>query len=246
MQIAILSDIHSNYAALEAVLENCRNCDRVWCLGDVVGYGPDPVACIERIRAVAEICVAGNHDLAAIGRIPIAEFNGLAAEAAIWTSGQLAAVDRKYLDERPMVEVRDDYTLTHGSPRDPIWEYLMTAKQARENFEYFAGSACFVGHSHVPIAFSTAIRAPGAGARVRVERTDDEREMSFGDRRHIVNVGSVGQPRDGDRRSAYVIVDTESCTYRRRRVPYNIGQTQARMRSAGLPTPLWSRLAYGR
>ena len=245
MLVAIVSDIHSNLAALEAVLADCQDCDQIWCLGDVVGYGPDPTACIDRIRAFSETCIAGNHDLAAIGRLPITEFNGLAAEAAIWTAGQLSALDRQFLDERPMVDVRGEYTLTHGSPRDPIWEYLTTTGQARDNFDYFAGTACFVGHSHVPIAFSSTIPAPGKRARVRVEPNDDEGAISFGNRRFLINVGSVGQPRDGDPRSAYVVVDTDQRTYRRRRIRYDIAQTQARMRSAGLPRPLWTRLALG-
>ncbi|HLZ08770.1 MAG TPA: metallophosphoesterase family protein, partial [Chloroflexota bacterium] len=240
MLVAIISDIHSNLAALEAVLADCRDCDRVWCLGDVVGYGPDPIACVERIREVAEICIAGNHDLAAIGSLPIEEFNGLAAEAAIWTSEQLSAGDREFLGERPMVQTRGEFTLTHGSPRDPVWEYLMTAEQARDNFEYFETPVCFVGHSHIPVAFSVAGGAFGGGRNVQIEPTDVAGETSFGTRRHLINVGSVGQPRDGDPRSAFVIVDTENRTYRRRRVRYNVAQTQSRMRSAGLPMPLWS------
>ena len=246
MQVAILSDIHSNLAALDAVLADCRDCDGVWCLGDIVGYGPDPVECIDRIRAIAQVCVAGNHDLAAIGRLPITEFNDLAAEAAFWTSSQLSLLDKQFLNNMRMVEVRGEITLTHGSPRDPIWEYLMSTEQARDNFDYFAGTACFVGHTHVPIAFSTRIQPPGVRARVRFEPIDDQAVISFGNRRHIVNVGSVGQPRDGDARSAYVIVDTDRGTYRRRRVSYDVLATQDRMRSAGLPLPLLSRLAYGR
>ncbi len=245
MLVAILSDIHANLVALDAVLKDCRDCERIWCLGDVVGYGPEPSACVERIQAVAEICIAGNHDLAATGHLPLEQFNSLAAEAAEWTGRQLSAADRQFLDERPLREVRGEFTLTHGSPRNPIWEYLTDEWQASENFEYFTGAACFVGHSHIPIAFSTS----SGGVPFPEVKTHPPRlccATPFGDRRHIVNVGSVGQPRDGDSRGAYVVVDTVRRTYSRRRVKYDIGLTQSRMRAVGLPSPLWMRLEVGR
>jgi diadenosine tetraphosphatase ApaH/serine/threonine PP2A family protein phosphatase len=244
MRVAIISDIHSNLTALQAVLQDCRDCDRVWCLGDVVGYGPEPSACIAAVRSVAEVCIAGNHDLAAIGRLPLVQFNDLAAEAAEWTSRQLSAADREFLDQRPLIEERGELTLTHGSPRNPIWEYLTSEWEARENFAYFVGAACFVGHSHVPVAFS--IDDSGVpGPQVAVERPVLGAEMPFGKRRHIVNVGSVGQPRDGDSRASYVVVDTERRAYWRKRVTYDIRNTQNLMRAARLPSPLWTRLAKG-
>jgi diadenosine tetraphosphatase ApaH/serine/threonine PP2A family protein phosphatase len=246
MRVAVLSDIHSNLAALEAVLDDCRACDRVWCLGDVVGYGPDPSACIARVRDVAEVCIAGNHDLAAVGLLSIAQFNALAAEAAEWTFRQLSPSDRQFLCDRPAFQILDDYYLTHGSPLDPVWEYLETADQARENFDFFRTTVCFVGHSHVPVAFSTSGETDRPTGTVRVERPREGIEIGFGDRRHIINVGSVGQPRDGDPRSAYVIVDLEKRSYQRRRVSYDISKTQDRMRAEALPEPLRLRLAYGR
>jgi len=246
MRVAVLSDIHANLVALEAVLADCDDCDRVWCLGDVVGYGPDPAACVDRIRAVAEVCIAGNHDLAAIGVLSTDQFNDLAAIAAEWTFNQLSTSDRQFLGDRPSFAVHGDYYLTHGSPLDPVWEYLQTPEQARENFDFFRTAVCFVGHSHVPIAFSTPSRLDWPTESVRVERPREGVEFFFGDRRHIINVGSVGQPRDGDPRSAYVILDPDNGSYQRRRVAYDIVKTQTRMQAEGLPEPLWMRLAYGR
>ena len=226
MRIAIVSDIHANLAALQAVLRDCHDCEKVWCLGDVVGYGPEPSACIALIRSVAEVCIVGNHDLAAIGRLPLEQFNDLAAEAAAWTIRQLSASDREFLDERPRKEVRGELTLTHGSPRNPIWEYLTNEWDASENFAYFTGAACFVGHSHVPIAFSTSSQN-GPFPEVELEPPRFGGETQLANRRHIVNVGSVGQPRDGDSRASYVVVDTERRTYWRKRVAYDIRLTQS-------------------
>ena len=246
MLIAIVSDIHGNVTALDTVLADCPGVDRVWCLGDVVGYGPNPVECIDRIRSRAEICIIGNHDLAAIGRLPIREFNEFAAEAAEWTGDQLSAEDKEFLDGLPETAVHGEYTLTHGSPRDPTWEYINSIDQAGDNFEYFETTACFVGHSHVAIAFSVVAGAEPDWSSIRVDEAVPDDPIALGDRRHIINVGSVGQPRDRDPRAAYVILDTDSRTYCRRRVAYDIKETQTRMRRAGLPAPLWTRLTYGR
>lgn len=245
MIVAILSDIHANLVALDAVLTACRDCESIWCLGDLVGYGPEPSACIERIQAVAEVCIVGNHDLAAIGRLPLEQFNDLAAEAAEWTSRQLSASDREYLDARPRLEVRGEFTLTHGSPRDPTWEYLVSEWDARGNFDCFTGAVCFVGHSHIPISFSISGQNE-TFPDIETEVPRKGRVNYFGERRHIINVGSVGQSRDGDPRAAYVLVDTDKRTYTLKRVGYDVGVTQSRMRAAGLPSFLRERLALGR
>jgi diadenosine tetraphosphatase ApaH/serine/threonine PP2A family protein phosphatase len=245
LRVAIVSDIHANLAALEAVIADMRNVDAVWCLGDVVGYGPDPVACIDRLRALPSTCIAGNHDWAAIGELDAERFNDLAAESAAWTARQLTADARAYLASLPLRYVCGEYVLAHGSPRDPMSEYLLEADQAAENFTSFGGSACFVGHSHVPLGFSQE-SVGGSMPLVRAERVRYGGMVELGHRRYILNVGSVGQPRDGDPRARYLVLDTDRRAYQRRRVAYNVARTQERMRIAGLHPFLAARLAYGR
>ncbi|MBI2328325.1 MAG: metallophosphoesterase family protein, partial [Chloroflexi bacterium] len=157
MRYAIISDIHANLAAFTAVLDDIERrggMEKVWCLGDVVGYGPEPHRCLELLRQTNHICVAGNHDLAAIGKIDTAEFNPDAAASCHWTAQQLGATDREYLSNLPLVIEEDDFTLVHGSPREPVWEYLISTGMAKENFAYFKTPFCLVGHSHKPLVFS--------------------------------------------------------------------------------------------
>jgi len=246
LRVAIISDIHANLTAFEAVIADWGTVDAVWCLGDIVGYGPDPVACIDRLRGLTDVCVAGNHDWAATGRLDRSEFNDLAAFAAEWTYHQLPADTRSYLDGLDLVRVESEFTLAHGSPRDPIWEYILDRSQAAENFGWFGGPVCFVGHSHIPLAFSTDPPSTGVAPVVRLDRPRYRGASNLGERRHIINVGSVGQPRDGDPAARYVILDTERRLYYRRRVIYDVARTQERMRQAGLPPGLWLRLAHGR
>ena len=156
MRYAIIADIHSNLAAFTAVLidiEHRGEVDELWCLGDIVGYGPDPHQCIELLRQLNHICVAGNHDWAAIDKISTSDFNPEAAAACHWTRQQLSPGDIDYLGSLPLVIEKDDFTLVHGSPREPVWEYLLSTSSARENFAYFQSRFCLVGHSHVPMVF---------------------------------------------------------------------------------------------
>ena len=156
MRYAILSDIHANLTAFEAVLDDIEHqggVEKVWCLGDVVGYGPEPHQCVELLRQCNHVCVAGNHDLAAIGKVDTAYFNPDAATACHWTAQQLSSEDIKYLESLSLVIEGGDFTLAHGSPREPIWEYLLSASSAKENFAYFKSRFCLVGHSHVPLVF---------------------------------------------------------------------------------------------
>jgi diadenosine tetraphosphatase ApaH/serine/threonine PP2A family protein phosphatase len=236
MAIAILADIHSNLEALEAVLKDIEEkggVEGVWCLGDVVGYGPDPHLCLERLRGLNPLCVAGNHDWAATGEMDLATFNPHAAAAARWTVAQLAPEDVEYLRGLLIVQRADAFTLVHGSPREPVWEYLLGPWEARENFSYFPTRFCLVGHSHIPILFEE-----DGKARSLPERLD------LGKERLILNPGAVGQPRDGDPRASYAIYDGEGVIYHFR-IPYDFGSTQKKMAERGLPPALAYRLRFG-
>ncbi|HUX87692.1 MAG TPA: metallophosphoesterase family protein [Chloroflexota bacterium] len=245
MRIAIVSDIHANLPAFDAVVADWGQIDALWCLGDVVGYGPDPVACVDRLRDLEAVCIAGNHDWAAIGRLDLAEFSGAAAEAVRWTARQLTPSARAYLEGLPDRHLEGQFTLAHGSPRAPIWEYVLDRRSAEENFAAFSTATCFIGHTHRPIAY--AMRSdPATGRPTVTVEPPVYREVAIDQGRHLINVGSVGQPRDGDPTARYVILDTERQTYLRRRVVYDITDTQQRMRQSGLPDVLQYRLAVGR
>ena len=243
MRCAILADVHSNLAAFEAVLSDADGrggFDKIWCLGDVVGYGPDPNECIKRLRQFEHVCIAGNHDWAAIGKMDTSEFNTVAALAAQWTAQQLTTEDKDYLLDLPLTLHENGFTLAHGSPREPIWEYLLSTEAAQENFAYFETAYCLVGHSHVPLIFEltadkTVYREFATGANLKL-----------GKKRMIINPGGVGQPRDGDPRASYAIYDAEAHTVRHYRVEYDIPATQKKMAERGLPAPLILRLSVGR
>jgi len=243
MRHAIIADIHSNLVALLAVLDDIERrggVDGVWCLGDIVGYGPEPSACIDRLRKMTDVSVAGNHDYAAIGKIDTASLNPAAAAANRWTAGQLSPQEKEYLDGLPLRHVQGDFTLAHGSPRDPIWEYLLSAATAAENLERFETRYCLVGHTHVPMVFTIG----KAGNYVAHHWTTDA-PVLLGEGRLIANPGSVGQPRDGDPRAGYAIHDDNEGSLRLYRVGYDIRATQKRMQALGLPERLVSRLEYG-
>ncbi len=242
MRYAVLGDIHSNLAAFEAVLQDVEGkggFDKIWCLGDVVGYGPDPHECIERLRQHDHICVAGNHDWAAIGKMDTADFNPVAARACQWTAQQLTEEDVDYLKNLPLSLCQDDFTLVHGSPRDPIWEYLLSIEAAQDNFACFETAYCLVGHSHVPLIFGLASNK--AVYKMFSERTS----LKLGKKRLIINPGGVGQPRDGDPRASYALYDAEARTVCHYRVEYDIPATQKKMTERELPTPLIVRLSVG-
>ncbi len=243
MRYAIISDIHANLAAFNAVLDDIKGrggVDRVLCLGDIVGYGPDPNECIEALRRTDHICVAGNHDLAAIGNIATEEFNPDAAASCHWTAKQLSLTDIAYLENLPLVIEEGGFTLVHGSPRDPIWEYLLTTSLAKENFAHFMTQFCLVGHSHVPLVFTRAENGDCSGRRF----STGVKLVPGGDRM-IINPGGVGQPRDSDPRASYAIYDDEKRLVSLYRVSYDIQATQKRMTEFGLPASLITRLSYG-
>jgi diadenosine tetraphosphatase ApaH/serine/threonine PP2A family protein phosphatase len=248
-KIAVIGDVHGNMPALEAVLLHCNGCDAVWCVGDTVGYGPYPNECVSRVRGLGAIAVAGNHDLGSLGMIDLMSFNTYARRACEWTGEVLQGDAREYLDSLPLRKrVDGDVLLVHGSPRDPVWEYVLNMGQALEVFGSFDERICFHGHSHSPLVFASVVEetgdrekpevqplVPGDGYRLELERG----------RRYLVNVGSVGQPRDGDPRACYVLFDPDEGIITYRRVTYPVAEVQAKMDEEGLPEMLSRRLAEG-
>jgi diadenosine tetraphosphatase ApaH/serine/threonine PP2A family protein phosphatase len=238
----VIADIHSNLEALQAVLEDSQNYGgfgHVWCMGDVVGYGPDPCACIELLKQLDPLCVSGNHDLAAAGKIDVADFNSDAARANRWTSAQLSDDDREFLLDLPEIIVEGDFTIVHGSPRLPAWEYIAYSFTATDNFKYFDTRYCLVGHTHVPFVFEEDEGMANEGYM----RHGDM--LALGDKRLIINPGGVGQPRDHDPKASYAIYDSDEHTIFHYRVPYDVSVTQDKMEQAGLPHFLITRLASG-
>ncbi|HUQ43942.1 MAG TPA: metallophosphoesterase family protein [Candidatus Limnocylindria bacterium] len=239
MRIAVLSDIHSNVPALEAVLADAGDVDAVWHLGDVVGYGPDPDGVVERLRDAGAIGVRGNHDAAACGGDEIDWFNPDAKRAMEWTRGAIGESALEWLAAQPERRTEGASELVHGSHREPIWEYVTSVDVARANLAQLAVAIGLHGHTHVPIAFVED------GDGIEVVRGRPGTSLSLDGRRALVNPGSVGQPRDGDRDASYLILDPEAGTVSWRRVPYDIRAVQQAMREAGLPASLAARLAVG-
>lgn len=244
MLVPLLSDIHANLPALEAVLADARQQGASappWVLGDVVGYGPDPDAVIELLKSLDASVVAGNHDLAAIGNIPLSDFNALAAAAAVWTANVITPASREYLGALPLrVQKEDIYTLVHGSPRDPAWEYLTHLEGLIENLAHFDTPGCAYGHTHVPVLVLFNGNEP-----VAVEH-EPGAPRQHGTGRFYLNPGSVGQPRDGDWRASYALLDVAKGAVEFRRVEYRVESTQQKMKKARLPEPLINRLSVGR
>jgi predicted phosphodiesterase len=240
-RILIISDIHANYTALEAVLENAGSVDAVWSLGDLVGYGPDPNECIERIRSLPNLaCVLGNHDAAVLRRIDTGTFNREAGISANWTQRHLNPSGMAYLESLPeKLTFDENVTIAHGSPRNPVWEYLLDVFSAAINFKYFNTQMCIVGHTHLPLAFIL----DGDGV-VHIKQLEDDEEIKI-DARIILNPGSVGQPRDHDARAAYAIFYPEEKRWECHRVNYMIADVQQRILDAGLPIHHAERLGQG-
>ncbi len=239
MRIAVLSDIHANLPALDAVLAALGEVDAVWHLGDIVGYGPHPDEVVERLRDVGAVGVRGNHDEAALGTLDVAYFNPAARWAVEWTGQRIAPATRAWLEALPERLEIDDVTLVHGSPRDPTWEYVTTTPVARANLGAFTTPYCLHGHTHVPVAWRDD------DGHVELVRPSDGSELALDARRVLLNPGSVGQPRDGDPRASALLVDTDARSVTWRRVDYAIRAVQADIRAAGLPTWLADRLATG-
>ncbi len=243
MICAILSDIHANLVAFQTVLEDMETrggFDEIWCLGDIVGYGPEPHACIKLLQQYKNVSVAGNHDYAAIGRIDISSLNTDAAIACRWTARQLTSEDVDYLQNLAVKLTQGNFTLVHGSPRQPLRQYLISAVDANDNFSYFDTKFCLVGHSHVPLVFRQDKNGNCFAAGI-----PDTMQLEQEDHRLIVNPGGVGQPRDGDSRASYALYDSDAQVVHHYRVGYDIGATQKRMMECGLPVSLGLRLNYG-
>jgi diadenosine tetraphosphatase ApaH/serine/threonine PP2A family protein phosphatase len=241
VRVAIVSDIHSNLAALNAVVEHAGTVDAIWCLGDIVGYGPQPNECIAVLREHKGWAAVGNHDLAATGGMGVEEFNDAAAAAARWTAEQLTQESAAYLRALPPVVIEGDFTMVHGSLRWPEWEYLLSTEQAQAQFELQTTPYSLVGHSHLPFVFREEPTRPPS-----LERAPSGECTVLEKQRLIINPGSVGQPRDGDPRAGYALYDSESATVTHHRVDYDIEATQQAMRAFGLPGWLIERLSEGR
>lgn len=240
MRIAVISDVHGNLAALEAVLAGIGRlgADEILSLGDVVGYGPDPSACLAAVRERCTVCLAGNHDAAVAGRSSLGNFNEYARRAAAWTTAALSAAELAYLAAQPLVARREGLLLVHASPREPeAWHYLFGPEDAAGQFDAFSEQLCLVGHTHRPGIL--ALDPEGTvtpGAFPLAARRG---------RRCLVNAGSVGQPRDRDPRASFLLLDGVRGVLTVHRVAYPVERTQRRMREAGLPAFLAERLAVG-
>lgn len=243
MRVVVLSDIHANLPALEAVLADAERtgAEALWVLGDIVGYGADPNAVTAVLREAGATAVLGNHDAAAVGRIGVESFNPLAAAAARWTASVLTAESRAWLETLPEVRREHGVTLCHGTLREPLWEYLFTAEAARAHFALQTTAVSLVGHTHVPLLLAER------GGELEVVRPQPGQRLTLpSTARACLNPGSVGQPRDGDPRAAYGLLDLAEGWFELRRVAYPVSEAQRRIRAAGLPEPLAVRLALGR
>ena len=250
MRVLIISDVHANLTALEEVLADAEQVewlgktgfDTVWSIGDIVGYGPYPNQCIQRLKQFeGHLRVAGNHDWAALGRLDIRTFNADARKAVGWTRETLTDENLAFLEALPITFVLGDFTLAHGSPREPVWEYILDPLIAALNFSYYQTPYCLVGHTHTPVIFRMASErgecdaiAPEYNMRVRLNGS-----------RQIINPGSVGQPRDSDPRASYAILDVDSMTWEYRRIPYDFKLVQQRMERSDMPERLINRLEHG-
>jgi diadenosine tetraphosphatase ApaH/serine/threonine PP2A family protein phosphatase len=240
-RVAVISDVHANWQALEAVLEEIERDqpDELWCLGDLVGYGPRPNPCCAVVERRAAFCLAGNHDLGVLGEIDLEEFAGDAVVAARWTRGVLAKSSRTFLQSLRPLRERDGVELFHASPRDPVWEYVLSADAARVAFELTRSPLVLVGHSHVPLAIRLEEDVLDGGL------APGGTETPLRPGRRLLNPGSVGQPRDGDPRAAWLLLDFGAGTASFRRVEYDVARTQKEIRERGLPDGLAERLAHG-
>ncbi len=242
MRVAIVSDIHGNRHAFEAVLDSIEasECQEMWCLGDLVGYGAEPDACVELARRHASLCLAGNHDLGVIGTLPLEDFSRGAALAARWTQQTISEETRQFLEGLEPQSLDEEIGLYHASPRDPVWEYVLSTLQAELCLDVQSHRICLVGHSHVALSF---VRPPGSSTTGQTRAGGEELEIGLGE--WLINPGSVGQPRDGDPRAAWLELDLDQWTALFHRIDYDIAGAAAAIRGARLPDSLAERLQYG-
>jgi diadenosine tetraphosphatase ApaH/serine/threonine PP2A family protein phosphatase len=239
MRVAVISDIHSNIVALDAVLAAAGPVDAIWQLGDIVGYGPEPDAVIARLREVGAVGVRGNHDAAACGGSEIEWFNPDARRAMEWTREHISKTSVEWLKGLPETTAMKDIGLVHGSPREPLWEYITSVPAARANLAVMEHRIGLHGHTHIPVAFVDD------DGRVAAVGPHDGSELELRGRRALLNPGSVGQARDGDPRASYAIFDPQSDRMTWHRVAYDIAAVQAGMQKVGLPPSLVARLSFG-
>ena len=241
MRTLVISDIHANLTALDSVLADAGQFDAAWCLGDLVGYGPDPNECIERISQLPNLqCILGNHDAAAVDSIEVDAFNPDARKTVLWTLERLAPANKEYLKNLPERVNLEYITLVHGSPFRPVWEYLLDTRSATVSFEFFDTPYCFVGHTHLPVIYYL----PDDRLTAQLIVPEHISSMTLAPRA-ILNPGSVGQPRDRDPRAAYAILDLTNYTWEWHRIEYNIQSVQERMRKENLPERHITRLSAG-
>ncbi len=241
MRVLVISDIHANLAAFEAVLETAQGkWDIIWFLGDLVGYGPDPNECVSLLREHDHLALSGNHDWAVLDRLDLSTFNQDAEWAIRWTQDKLNDDNRHYLEELNPSQVEEPFTLAHGSPRHPVWEYILDQRVAAVNFDHFETPFCLVGHTHTPIIYERQTKT-----RVVAYIPAYDTQILLNEYRLIINPGSVGQPRDLDPRAAYAILDLEENCWQHCRVEYDVSATQEKMRRAGHSDRLITRLAHG-
>jgi diadenosine tetraphosphatase ApaH/serine/threonine PP2A family protein phosphatase len=242
MKVAVISDIHGNKQAFEATLEAVAGSDaeELWCLGDLVGYGADPDACVELAREHAAVCLAGNHDLAVTGEIALSEFSRGASLAAQWTREVIHEDNLAFLRTLNPVADEGRVGLYHASPRDPVWEYVLSALLAELCLDTQRHRLCLVGHSHVALSFS---RRDGELTTGEARRAGTQLDLAAGE--WLINPGSVGQPRDGDPRAGWLLLDLDGATASFERTEYDIAGAAAAIRAARLPDSLAERLEYG-
>ncbi|MBS61087.1 MAG: phosphatase [Anaerolineaceae bacterium] len=241
MRILVIADIHANLHALEAVLKDAKNTyDVVWCLGDLVGYGPYPNKCLQIVGSLPEyICISGNHDYAAVAKMDLSTFNPIAYQALHWTQNTLTTESYDFLEKIESTVYTNSVTLTHGSPNNPLWEYITDTDIANQNFPNIRGKLCLVGHTHIPSVFSHD------GIQCNEIRISNTQPINLLERQYILNPGSVGQPRDQNPLAAYGILDLAELTWQQRRVSYDIRATQDQMTIKQLPEELIIRLSFG-
>ena len=242
MRVAIASDIHGNKQAFQAVIAAAEadGADELWCLGDLVGYGAEPDACVALAEAHCAICLAGNHDLAVVEVLSLEEFSRGAALAAYWTREVITPGTREYLLSLSPTGQAEGVGLFHASPRDPVWEYVLSTLAAELCFDATDFRISLIGHSHVALSFHRPEGQPATGTTRRESAEIDLRAGEW-----LINPGSVGQPRDGDARAAWLVLDTDAWTATWKRADYDIAGAQAAIRAANLPDSLAERLQYG-
>jgi diadenosine tetraphosphatase ApaH/serine/threonine PP2A family protein phosphatase len=242
----VLSDVHANQPALEAALGSIAEvgAEELWCLGDMVGYGADPDACTTLIRERCDVCLAGNHDLAVLGELDVSTFSEAAAVAVEWTQANASKETIEFLGGLEAAGSRAEIGLYHASPRDPVWEYVLSIEQAEAALDVQPERVCLIGHSHIALFFTRP--ADAKPTFTQGSQASDGAVLELGSGEWLLNPGSVGQPRDADPRAAWLELDTEAWTARYHRVTYDIAAAAEAIVAAGLPSSLADRLQAGR